>query len=131
MTSLNPGQTVTVPIDSRLKWNDTGVLLRAGARYEFSATGTWHDRQYATDADGYPSSTLLLKLAEPLRRVRSANWFTLIGAIDRDERSAFRMGSKGVFSAAKDGQLTCFANDTPLTYGNNSGSVSLTVTRRS
>lgn len=44
-------------------------------------------------------------------------------------RQRFLVGSHAQVTIEKGGELTCFANDAPFTYGNNSGSVKLLVKR--
>lgn len=124
----------TAPIDARLCWNVTDLMLEAGHSYDFSATGTWRDANIVCDAGGYPPPTLsalqavILKPFESLRRVPAWPWFSLVGAIDQDMRTAFLIGRGGRVTAPKTGMLTCFANDVPFMYWNNSGIVTLTVT---
>jgi hypothetical protein len=56
----------------------------------------------------------------------------LTGAIDADPGTAFRIGAAlNSYRPDRSGELTCFANDVWLAYGNNSGSVQLTVWRTS
>jgi hypothetical protein len=51
-----------------------------------------------------------------------------MGALDCDEATAFRIGSRRTYAPPRSGLLTCFANDLRRMYGNNSGTVTLTVT---
>jgi hypothetical protein len=121
-------------------WNITNIILEAGREYEFAATGTWSDASIVCDAAGYPPpisppalgglQTLVLKAFEPFRRVRSAPWFALIGAIDKDMDTAFMIGRNTHIKITKTGVLTCFANDVPIMYWNNKGSLTLSVAPR-
>jgi hypothetical protein len=88
------------------------------------------------------------------KRVVPANWMELIGMINKpanwerrtlgihkliwylifdDPRALsdrqFRIGSKTIIKAIDTGPLYCFANDLWITYGNNGGSVVLSVKR--
>lgn len=114
-------------IDSTKPWNHTGIQLEAGKSYEMTATGEWVDKIYACGPDGYNSPNLLMRLAEFKRRVPKAKWFALIGAIDEDLATAFVIGGGYTFQAPRSGELTAFANDWASKYGNNRGSVELTV----
>jgi hypothetical protein len=111
------------------KWNETPFILEKGKTYRFVANGRWTDLNNECDATGYDSKSLLLRLAEPLRRVRRAKWFSLIGALDRDEATCFDIGliisSGGTYTAERNGKLFCFANDVSFMYGNNHGQVEL------
>lgn len=126
---MNVGESSTVQVDSREHWNDTGITLIDGGRYRAVAKGTWHDASKEVDASGWQSDTPLIRDLEHFRRVRDENWFALIGAIDRDRQTEFLIGTACEFTPTRGGQLTCFANDAPFMYWNNSGSIELTVTR--
>ena len=70
------------------------------------------------------------------RRDENAPWFALMGFIASDagmddetppEGEQFLIGDKATIKPKKSGYLYCFANDAWHTYGNNRGSVALTV----
>ncbi|ABC90769.1 hypothetical conserved protein [Rhizobium etli CFN 42] len=75
------------------------------------------------------------------RRQEDAKWFSLVGVVangvfptaDSDEKpnysphEVFMIGDKASFTPAKSGYLYAFANDAWQAYGNNRGSVRLTV----
>ena len=130
MSSLEIGESSTViSVSARNPWNDSGIDLAIGAKYDFVATGHWKDACKECDADGYPS-TPLLKLFERFRRVPQAPYFKLIGTIERSLHDAIVIGSSLLhFAPPRDGQLYCFANDVRLMYSNNAGCVELRVTR--
>lgn len=106
-------------------WNDTGFRVESGKAYSFTCEGEWTDWFITCDANGY--SRWWLKWAEPWRRVPTANWFRLIGAIDRDPATMFEMEESGQFTSTAAGQLTCFANDWLSKYGNNRGAIRLSI----
>lgn len=122
-------KNLPITIDSKLLWNDTGITLLAGQNYHFQATGQWTDWKNTCDADGYQSPNFFLKLCEGLRRMPHAPWFSLIGSIDKDKNSCFLIGTDKNITVPKTGRLYCFANDVIIAYGNNQGSLQLTVTR--
>jgi hypothetical protein len=132
---LEPKQQVAVSISARRRWNDTGVRLVAGQGYRFEARDEWTDFFIKRNADGFRSeeapffSRGLLKKHEERRRQPAENWFCLIGAIDREPRTAFRIGTGTEYVAAHTGVLTPFANDEWSYYWNNWGSLTLSVTR--
>lgn len=121
------GGKVTVRICARPMWNDTKIMVLAGSRYRLEAKGRWTDLITTCNANGY--SEPLLKFSEPLRRMPDANWFALICAVNSDKKSLFLIGTRQTISVLRNGILTCFANDVITMYGNNTGSVKLTVTR--
>ena len=123
-------QPATVQIDSRCVWRHTGVQVEQGVTYELRASGTWVDKTYSSGPDGYDSPNTFMKLAEVGKRVRSAKWFALIGALDEDDKTMFVIGSQATFSPTRSGELVAFANDWKSKYGNNHGEVTLTITRK-
>jgi hypothetical protein len=126
--SLAVGERTTATIEARVKWNLTGILLEVGATYDLEATSDWKDWYRTTGPGGYDSATL--SLFESRRRFKEADWFALIGALDKDDTTAFVIGEGCTYVPSRDGQLCCYANDLYSMYWNNSGCVSLTVTRR-
>ena len=125
---MNIGQTQTASISARQLWNSTGIQLTAGEQYSMSASGKWVDWFISHGPDGDPSDSFYMKAFEPLRRMKDANWFELIGAVTSKIATAFPIGSACHHEATTSGELTCFANDLRLMYFNNSGAVQLTVT---
>jgi hypothetical protein len=76
-------------IYARLYWNSTGVMLRPGYSYQFSATGSWWDAVKKCGADGYPKGNFVQELARNLRRSPENDWFALVGAVNRDLSTRF------------------------------------------
>ena len=130
MTSLEPGQTLETPaIAANQRWNHTGMLLQSARTYRFEVPegDRWTDLIIPFDADG--DSRWYMRWAESRRRVKTANWFALIGTLGEDDRSAFVIGRRlEGFRPATDGELVCYANDWWSMYWNNHGSIRLRVT---
>lgn len=110
-------------------WNDTGIDLAAGTAYRLVAVGTWHDKSIDAGPDGIADPVWGQRLAARWLRAPGERYFTLIGALDRDPATLFRIGAGTPYTPPRAGRLTCFANDVPGFYGNNSGAVLLTVVR--
>jgi hypothetical protein len=126
---MAPGESATTIVRARLRWNDTGIVLSAGETYRFAATGCWIDWFIRHGPGGDPSTIAYLRCLEPLRVMPHAHWFALIGALDRDMRTAFVIGEGDVWRPESSGELTCFANDVPGFFWNNWGDVRLDVSR--
>ena len=62
-------------------------------------------------------------------RVKSAKCFCLCGVYDKQDRTAFRIGSAHNVRVEKDGTVSFFANDTRGYYDNNKGCVRLLIQR--
>jgi len=125
---LDVGPPRTVEVQADKKHNDVGIDVKKGEQYSIEATGTWCDtKKHCHGPEGYTAESL--SKWEKLRRVKDAQWFTLIASIGHDDHAAKAIGPKGTFEATADGKLTFFANDVSFMYWNNSGSVSVTITR--
>jgi hypothetical protein len=112
-------------IDSKVKWNNTGINLVAGRQYHYQAIGKWKDWHIECDANGF--SNPFMDLACRFKRVPTAKWFQLIGAVDKDASHVIKLGTSGIFTAPVNGLLWAFANDAWFAYCNNSGSVELEI----
>lgn len=137
-----PNQTSL--IYARKFWNRTGIRVSAGCHYHLTALGSWRDWNITTDARGYPIaqagwySRPLLRALDGRKRLPSANWFALVLAIEADASTAAAPFTSGVdpsvgvrWVASRDGELYAFANDHRWAYGNNSGSIQLSLRRMS
>ena len=128
---LAGGPAVRMEVFADAEWNETPqVFLEQGAPYRFAVVegpDDWIDGDVtATNgADGYELPAL--KPFKHLARVPGAEWYSLIGAIDRAE--LFRIGSGRDYTPQRDGELACFANDAWFKYGNNRGRLVVSVQR--
>ena len=113
-------------IDSRAIWNDTGFEVVAGLRYEVAVSGQWHDASHVTGPEGWPGNGVV-NWFKFLRRARHFEWAALVGSVD--QRKPYIHLMPGTFVAPATGRLYCFANDAPGFYGNNHGSLKLTITK--
>ncbi|MCM8594555.1 DUF2235 domain-containing protein [Accumulibacter sp.] len=50
---LGPGQSASVAVFARERWNATGLYLEAGVTYELSASGEWLDSRIACGPEGH------------------------------------------------------------------------------
>lgn len=124
MRSLRPNEQWEGRIEARPYTNHTNLLFEAGGTYELTADGTWYDKTIECGPDGHDEPKL--RNFRFLRRSRPNLSFALMGDVGRQR---FLIGSCATVTIEKNGELTCFANDAPFTYGNNSGRVSLRIKR--
>jgi hypothetical protein len=110
---LDPGDTKTVEVFARELWNETGLYLRAGDVYQFTASGEWQDGDIASGPAGVTglrqynplverfrlAATLIGKLERPFqvltrneetafiatRREEDLPWMSLVGTIANDK----------------------------------------------
>lgn len=135
MTILKPGESIQCIVKAHCKRNKPGIKLLKGATYNIFVDPieqTWVDgrgkfRNEVT-ASGY--SKFYLKPFFLLKRYKRANWFALIGAIKGEQSYDFLIGESRLnFKPTVDGELVLFANDALSMYWNNSGELSITITR--
>jgi glutathione S-transferase len=140
-------------------WNASGVEVDVGERYRIEASGAWIDKKVPAGAEGYESKAWLLHLAEGSRRMEERPWFSLVAAIHpRPDLEANNADSENMLSGLiesaingvariddesslvatpngceieiiEPGFLYFFANDSSFSYGNNSGFLTVQVTR--
>src|SRR2546430_244559 len=130
VAALQVGSAATVVVEARQRWNASGIPVRRGEVYalEVPPGQTWNDASHTVGPDGYE----LPKLDKFVRwrRRRDQKWFALIGAVGKDEKRSFPvLTGIAQWTAPADGELFFYANDVRIMYGNNSGSVSVTVRR--
>ena len=109
-------------------WNTPDQAhLESGGRYEITAAGAWFDASIRSTPGGYRNLSFLQRRTERFRRSAGGLWFELTGEVDG---RTFPIGRATEILAEADGELVCWANDVRIAFGNNSGSVDVTVTRR-
>ena len=128
MRHLAVGERARFTIKARAKETSTGLLLCAGEQYLFDAQGKWRDLPFVCDANGWDSA--LYKRVNSKKRKPAFPWLSLIGYLRGHAASAFLIGSYREHTCSNEGELICYANDAESMYGNNFGSVELTVTRK-
>jgi hypothetical protein len=132
---------MSVIVKAEEKWNKTGIVLEKGKTYKFEARGTWVDKDYEVDANGFTTeeyyaakhpdvlTRILMGFLENFRRIPPAKWFALIGTIGKTTKTNFVIGTERTYKAVEDGELFCFANDVSFAYENNKGELELEVTK--
>jgi hypothetical protein len=134
LIKLQIGESAVRPVTAVNFWNETGIELENGARYNLEVLPTdqvWMDGKLfkqVTNAEGF--SNIIISMANHLKRARGEKWFALIGCIAKQETTFFRIGNSCKdYSPPVSGELVCFANDAEKHYANNKGTLFLTVTR--
>ncbi|MBL8394674.1 MAG: glutathione transferase GstA [Candidatus Accumulibacter sp.] len=147
------------PVYAHKWWNASGIEVDAGERYRIEASGAWIDKGTPAGADGYESKAWFMHLAEGSRRLEERPWFALVAAIHpRPDLEANNPDSENVLTGllestingvkrideessliatpngceieiSEAGCLYFFANDSPFSYGNNSGFLTIEITR--
>jgi hypothetical protein len=108
-------------------WNDAQINVAKNQKLSIRASGQWMDAGQPYGPEGYDSRRL--KAFEWLRRVPKARWFELIGCIDKRLDQCFVIGTEPEVVAPAAGELYLFANDVRCMYWNNSGYLTVEISR--
>ncbi|SEK17985.1 hypothetical protein [Parapedobacter koreensis] len=122
---LSVNQAMIIEVEAKKLWNATDLEVSANQTYRFVAKGRWRDFIVKTGANGYTAS--YMRLFDGYKRFQNANWFSLIGSIDKSRD--FEIGKTNTVEMKASGFLYLYANDAPRFYFNNSGKISVVITR--
>ena len=168
---LKRGESCEVNVYASERWNYTGVYMKEGERYTFSASGEWVDKsdscgwrgtendRNSTKGDVVRLIGSLLGKLEPsfersnrspdlwmTKRVESADWFSMVGAIANDSGNPHVVDNDGSpipheyielpkhqkgnpVKITSPGYFYAFANDAWHFYKNNKGAIRLKIKR--
>jgi hypothetical protein len=152
---LSAGESATIEVDSKLRFDFSGLLIEEGEKYTFAPdpAGKWKDKSIDCDASGWPPNlnrgrTLFGWFKEKAleshavgltRRVPDANWFEMVACVGVSGKPAIAIGhgqfAQNPWRATASGLLFFFANDARMSgfghdfYENNAGAINVKVTR--
>jgi len=138
---LSIGESRMFSVQANQRYSPTRVLVKAGEYYRFDLDRNqlWYDSDISATPRGWDRSRisgvkeLIFRFAESGRRCPEAEWFEVIGTINKEDRHLFRIlhhtDDEHPYEAQENGELFVFANDMIDKYDNNLGSVDMTVTR--
>ena len=132
LTEMQAGEPHSFTVFAQRPWNSSGLRIVKGGCYRFrvSEVENWRDKGHpATPGEGILAVPWLLRIFGWLRRFRENNWYTLVGNIGQTSNQSFLIGSGSEHWAVASGELFAFANDAWGFYGNNEGTLKITVTR--
>ena len=110
----------TVSVTASGGWQPTGVMVAAGDRVHFTASGSWMTGVgFSTGPEG---AIQPIYFGQPPCPQHTTN--CLIGRIERGD--VFLIGREAVVNASQSGQIYARCNDYGM--GDNSGSLTLTIT---
>jgi hypothetical protein len=127
LRDLAVGDTAIYRVLAKVQHNKTGLRLKRGAVYQITAAGQWQDADFKpTDANGFKGFTRAMKIGQGLKPMPKQNYLKLLAAIGF---SITPIGAENTLKPAQNGRLVFIPNDARFFFGNNSGSLLVTVKR--
>jgi hypothetical protein len=125
--TLAKGDAAVLTIFAADPYSRESLRVAPGQVYQFTCDRQqrWWDLFIPTGPEGFFNPLALL----PGLRVKGVRCFCLCGVYDRQDETAFPIGSGRELVVPRGGNLAFFANDARNFYGNNRGSVQLRVRR--
>jgi len=118
------------------------VLVRKGQKYQFDIDPgqIWFDGDIPATPGGWQKKSkkamewykkLFVKAAEGNRRHPDAEWFEVIGTVNRNDNGLLRITqfTGEPWEAKESGEFYAFPNDLMSKYGNNLGSIQVAIKR--
>lgn len=124
------------------KFSSSRVLIKKGEKYRFEVDlkQLWFDASIPATPKGWKKKSkadlswykkLFIKTAEDDRRHPQAEWFELIGTVNRNDDGLMRVTEyiDQPWEATESGEFYAFPNDLLSKYGNNLGSITVVIKR--
>ena len=138
MNVLSVNQSQDVILFASEQYNTTGLMLEQDATYRFTPYPNqyWFDDGIKCSPLGWHRDNVKLGVKEipmaalePFRRFPHAQWFSLIGAINKNDEHLFKIADGADIKITKSGEFCPFANDLSRFYGANAGKIKIKVIR--
>lgn len=135
---LEKNQSRTCRVLAGMRYNWSGVTLQRNCTYTFTVekNDTWKDASIECGPGGWKTEQLpwykegIVNFFEDHKRLKHADWFALVGALDDEDEELFLIGdSPAPYTAPREADLYLFANDMVSKYSNNEGYLMVTITR--
>ena len=121
----------TVSISSTTGWQETPVSLKSGQTFTVTyASGSWSVdyRNFPYVGPGGYSEQEDAKIYQGCKIDTSETYGVLLGSVGSATNGTFPIGQGGTFAAGNNGYLYLRINDNDACLGDNSGSVTVTIT---
>ena len=103
------------------------IAVYDGETYQITATGEWQDADYTpSDADGFEGMNAPMFFGMLLKPLPGASYMKLCGKV---EGWKFPIGNSTMVKMKRSGKLYLFPNDAKGYFGNNSGTMEVTIQR--
>lgn len=128
------GESLVVNVLAKEPWNDTRLQVEPGDTYDLQTLPEqlWEDDTVGNDAEGHANWFFRIYMTpfKPLRRAKKVPFFALAGQVGKGpEHKAFLIGKSLHWKVTTAGRFYCYANDVKGFYWNNTGAITLIITR--
>lgn len=126
-THLSIGESVVVTVSADDLFQPTLVSVVKGDSYRIDAQGEWQDAGFpSSDAEGFKGFTAPMFFGMLLKPMPGQYYMKLCGKVGTWK---FPVGNSTEVKMKRNGKLLLFPNDAKGFFDNNSGSMSVTITR--
>lgn len=127
LRTLQVGDSAICEAVAKKRVNKTMLRLERRATYLIRAGGQWQDAGFKpTDANGFAGFTKAMKFGNGLKPMPGENYLKLLARVGNYKKA---IGVEGKFTPRHSGRLILTPNDARFFFGNNSGSLKVTVKR--
>lgn len=124
---LNVGDSARIEVKANKHFMHTGIKILKGASYRIIAAGTWRDAGFEpTDAGGFPPKNAAMRFARFLQPDCKENYMKLVAKVGNHH---WPIGTGAAIHFKRKGNLVLQPNDATFFFGNNSGTLSVTIIR--
>ncbi len=137
---LKKGTVRQFTVYANQKYTGSRVLVQKGEKYRFDIdlSQTWFDGNMIATPLGWQEKSkkalewykkLFIKAAEDERRHPEAEWFEILGTVNRKEQNLIRITQfiHETWEAEESGEFYAFPNDLMSKYGNNLGTIQVAI----
>lgn len=124
---LQKGDSVIILTRATKRFTHSGIRVSSGETYQITATGLWRDAWLEpTDAGGFPPKNAAMRFAKFLKPMPKENYLKLVAKVGSKHEP---IGTSAKVRFERSGRLILQPNDAVFFYGNNSGTLTVTIKR--
>ena len=124
---LKNGESMTIQMKANKRVTHSGIKVTKGETYQITAIGKWQDAGFEpTDAGGFPSKNAAMRFAIYLKPMPKENYLKLVAKVGGRHEP---IGTSANIRFKKSGKLILQPNDAVFFFGNNSGTLTVTIKR--
>jgi len=125
--ALGIGDSISISIQAKQRITKAGIKVSKGETYQIYAAGKWQDAGFEpTDAEGFPPKNGAMRFARFLQPMHQENYMKLVAKVSSKH---WPVGTSAHICFSKGGQLILQPNDAMFFFGNNSGTLAVTIKR--